>query len=574
MMNYALETAITAIEQAAVAALGLSEVPAGVVEYANPKIGADLAFPCFAFAASLKQSPAALAATLAGALQTPAIARCEAAGPYVNIWLDPAFLAGALHDDMQGAAANKVGYGDHIKEHPQTVVVEFPSPNIAKPFSIGHLRPAVQGWAMQKLARAMGDTVITDDHLGDSGTPFGKWVVGFLRYSSDEQIEKEGVYELARVYIQITKDLKDETDAGGHEIADEVQVWLTKMEQGDAEATLYRERFIAISMDHIHHVYKRLGIHTDHAMGEAGFIAPGKKLVAAYLARGIAVEGEEGSVIIPLEGFETPMLALKSNGTANYATTDIATLDYRMKNWHPDKIIHIVGAEQQFHFNQLFALAKKLGYTDTEFVHYWFGIIDQLNEDGTRSKMSSRKGVVLLETLLDKAEEEAAKHASPAIAGDGESIRRIALGAVKFTDLGQDKKTNILFDWQSMFNLQGYSCAYVQYAAVRISGILAKFGTATYDADNTYDWAAEHDVLLHLAKYPHVVTEAASMYEPHRIATYLYELAKILNRYYENTNVGEAEDNTRAARLWLLASVHQVIAHGLDLLGIQVPDKM
>lgn len=573
-MNYLLENAIDAVKNAVAAAIGAKEKTSINVEVANPKSGADLALPCFLLAKELGKSPAEIATMLADKLSHDAIGRLEASGPYLNIWLSGRYLAENLQSDLQRAQQKGVKYGERVSDNPKTVVVEFPSANVAKPFSVGHLRPAVQGWAMRNLALAMGDKVITDDHLGDYGTPFGKWVVGFLNHSSDQKLEEGGIYELARVYIQITKDLKEEKETGGHELADRVQSWLLKLDEGDSEAIEFNKRFTAISLDHLKHVYKRLGIQTDHAMGEAGFVAAGKKLVAEYVEKGIAEKQPDGAVIVKLDGFDTPMLVQKSNGAANYATTDIATLDYRMKHWHPDKIIHVVGAEQQFHFNQLFALAKKLGYTNTEFVHYWFGIIDQINEDGTRSKMSSRKGVVLLEELLDKAEEEAKKRASDQVKDDPESIRRIALGAIKFTDLAQDKKTNILFDWQTMFSLQGYSCAYIQYAAVRVDAIIKKYG-ATKDLPNgDYDFAPEHALMVHLSKYPVVVKEASDNYEPHRVSMYLYELARVFSRYYETTKVGDADDATRAARLWVLGLVKMTFENGLEILGIQVPQKM
>ncbi len=583
-MDYTLEQIIYGIQKAVADALGLETKQIGLIEYANPKSGADLALPCFMLAAANKQNPAQVASELAQKLSYPAIARCEASGPYLNIWLNSANLAERIQYDIQATDRNNIQYGERLNNDPKTVVVEFPSPNMAKPFSTGHLRPSIQGWAIYKLVKAMGHNVITDDHLGDSGTPFGKWVVGFLRYSSEEKLKDGGVYELAKVYIQITKDLKEEKEAGGHEIADEVQAWLLKLEQGDPKAVELSKTFNKLSLEHIHHIYERLGIHTDHAMGEAGFVAPGKKRVSELVERGIAEKQPDGSVIVNLDGFETPMLIQKSNGAANYATTDIATLDYRMNNWHPDKIVHVVGAEQQFHFNQLFALAKRLGYTNTEFVHYWFGIIDQINDDGTRSKMSSRKGVVLLEELLDKAEEEAKSRASEAVKDDAESIRRIALGAVKFNDVAQDKKTNILFDWQTMFNLQGYSGAYIQYAAVRVGSILNKFKDTkvNFNFESQYGWTAEHDLLVCLAKYPQVVEEAAnysessgaSSYAPHKVATYLYDLARVFNRYYEQTNVSEAVGDELMARLWLLKTVRLTLEHGLDLLGIMIPEKM
>lgn len=573
-MNYFLERTLSELGGHIKDALKIDDDVSGNIEVANPKSGADFALPCFVLASRLGKNPVGIAKELAEKLKSPLVGKVEASGPYLNIWLADRAVAAGLQDDLRNLQKEKLKYGERHKAHPQTVVVEFPSANVAKPFSAGHLRPAVQGWAMYKLTKAMGDKVITDDHLGDSGTPFGKWVVGFLRHSSDKKLEEGGIYELARVYIQITKDLKREKEEGGHELADEVQSWLLKLDQGDPEAVRYKDRFTAISLDHLSHVYKRLGIHTDYALGESVFVASGKKLIEEFVESGIAEKQADGAVIIRLDGFDTPMLALKSNGGANYATTDIGLLDYRMKNWHPDKIIHVVGAEQQFYFNQLFALAKKLGYTKTEFVHYWFGIIDQLNEDGTRSKMSSRKGVILLEELLDKAEEEARSRASEGVKDDPESIRRIALGAIKFTDLAQDKKTNILFDWQTMFNLQGYSCAYIQYAAVRVDAIIKKYGAVEAMPSGDYGFEAEHELLVHTAKYPQVVQEAANNYEPHKVSAYLYELARVLNRYYETTKVGDAEEGVREARLWLLGVVKTTLGNGLDLLGIQIPQKM
>lgn len=567
-MRYAIDKLVAELETAVQKIAGT----AAKIEPANPKFGADLAVPCFVLGRDQKKNPAEAAQWVAAELKHGAIDRLESVGPYVNIWLKPAALAKQLDGDISLLAQHNKQYGEYINSNPQTVVVEFPSPNIAKPFSVAHLRPAVQGWALRQLMLAMGHKVITDDHLGDSGTPFGKWVVGFLRYSSEAALTEQGIYELARVYIQITKDLKEEKEADGHELADQVQHWLLKLEQGDPKAVAFSKKFTQVSLKHIGVIYKRLGIHTDHAMGEAGFVASGKQLVAEMVKKGIAQKQPDGAIIVRLEGFDTPMLAQKSNGAANYVTTDIATLDYRMSHWHPDTIIHVVGAEQQFHFNQLFALAKKLGYTKTDFVHYWFGIIDQINDDGTRSKMSSRKGVVLLEDLLDKAEAEAHAHASDLAKSDPESIRRIAVGAVKFNDFAQDRKTNMLFDWQTMFNLQGFSGPYIQYAAVRVGGILQKFGEGKPHAQ--YDWLPEHDLLLQVAKYPMVVREAATEYEPHRIAAYLYELARTLNRYYENTPVGDAEAAARSARLWLLAHVRNIFVHGLGLLGIEVPNKM
>ena len=277
----------------------------------------------------------------------------------------------------------------------KTVVLDFPSTNMAKPFSVGHLRSANQGWAASNLMRATGWKVITDNHLGDYGAPFGIWVVGFKKFSSEAELAKRGIYELGDIYIKTKKAIKDEEAAGKTELADEAQQWLLKLEAGDPEAVEYSERFNKISLDHIHKVMDRLGIYTDYELGEKFFAESGKEAAHQLVDKGLAKQNDDGSIIVSLDEYDikTPMLILKSNGAALYATTDLGTLLYRHDHFHADRIIYVVAAEQKFYFQQLFAMADKIGLK-MELIHMWFGLIDQINEDGTREKMSSRKGVV------------------------------------------------------------------------------------------------------------------------------------------------------------------------------------
>lgn len=463
-------------------------------------------------------------------------------------------------------------YGENHDNANKTVIVEYPSPNMAKPYSVGHLRPANQGWAAKRLMEATGWTIITDNHLGDYGAPFGIWVVGFLEFSSPEALEKGGVYELGRVYIETKKALKQEEESGEKILTLQVQQWLQRLESGDPEALDYSRRFNAISLEHIHNVMDRLHISTDHELGEAFFAPKGKAAVKRLLDQGIAIKNDDGSVIVPLDdqGIDVPLLVQKSNGTALYATTDLATVLYREETWGPDRVIYAVGAEQQFYFQQLFALAKKLGI-HTELIHLWFGTIDQKNEDGTREKMSSRKGVVLMEELLDQAEAKARAVVEGRVVSD-EDVKKIALGAIKFSDFAADRRTNILFDWDSIFALTGYSGPYVQYAAVRVNKLLRDV-VASGEID-AYDYEAEKPVIAKLLAYPEVVRVAARDLEPHKVAGYLYELARDMNRYYETTRVADAADNERAARLDVLRKVSYVFTHGLSLLGIEVPSQM
>jgi arginyl-tRNA synthetase len=499
--------------------------------------------------------------------QTPRFTEVTVAGPgFINLRVTAKSIADSLESNWSET------YGENKEGQGKTVVVEYPSPNMAKPYSVGHLRPANQGWAAKRLMEATGWNVITDNHLGDYGAPFGIWVVGFLKFSNEEALKKAGVYELGRVYIETKKALEDEKKAGDSALADEVQQWLIKLENGDAEAKAFSERFNTISLEHIHNVMNRMKISTQYELGEAFFAPLGKKAITKLLETGVATQNEDGSIIVPLDdyGFDVPLLVQKSNGAALYATSDLATILYREENWHPDKVIYCVGAEQQFYFSQLFAMAKKLGIK-TEFYHLWFGIIDQRNPDGTREKMSSRKGVVLMEELLDQAEIKARE-----VIGDREisddDIKKIALGAIKFSDFAADRRTNILFDWNSIFALTGFSGPYIQYAAVRVNKILAD--NQAEGEISEYDYESEKAILSKLAEYPDVVSLSARELEPHKIATYLYELARDLNRYYETTRINESAPREKIARLNVLNKVSHVFTHGFSLLGIEVPSQM
>lgn len=491
------------------------------------------------------------------------------AGPgFINLRVAAKSLAESLANgwsDNYGASSDGIG---------KVAVVEYPSANMAKPFSVGHLRSGNQGWAVKRLLETSGWKVITDNHLGDYGTPFGIWVVGFLKFSNEEMLSRDGVYELGRVYILAKKALKDEKEQGESELADEAQEWLIKLEQGDETAKMYSEKFNKISLEHIHDIMNRLKIPTDYELGEAFFAPMGKDIVNKLLESGVAIKNEDNSVIVPLDeyGFDVPMLIQKSNGAALYATTDLATLYYREENWHPDRVVYCVGSEQQFYFTQLFAMAKKIGIK-TELYHLWFGAIDQINDDGTRGKMSSRKGVVSLEELLDTAEAKAREVVKSGDISD-DDIKKISLGAIKFSDFAADRRTNILFDWNSIFALTGFSGPYIQYAAVRVNKILNDNVVESGDVD--YNYESEKSVILKLLEYPEVVRTAARDLEPHKIATFLYELAKELNRYYENTPVATVSvtEIEKQARLNLLQKVSQVFDSGLDILGIEVPTKM
>lgn len=463
-------------------------------------------------------------------------------------------------------------YGENNSGAGKRALVEFPSQNMAKPYSVGHLRPGTQGWTAMKLLRACGWEVITDNHLGDSGTPFGIWVVGFLHLSNPDALARGGVHELGRVYIEMKALLKAEEERGESELADEVQTWVKQLDGGEVRAVGYSEQFNKISLEHIHSVMKRLKISTDLELGEQFYVKSGLALVQKYLEEGVFERGKDGAVICELDGFDVPLLLQKSNGAALYATTDLATLVYRATEIKPDLVVYAVGAEQKFYFEQLFALSKKLGLPQENY-HLYFGLIDQIGEDGKREKMSSRRGVVLLEELLDKAVERAREIVEGRDVSD-EDIEKIAIGAVKFTDFMADRKTGILFDWEKIFALSGFSGPSVQYAVVRANRILseaANFAIADY---GDYDFASEKELLKALLGYPNIVAEAARDFEAHKIANFVYSLAREFNKYYDENPILKAEPSVKSARLAVLQRFTQVMSHALDILGIEIPGKM
>jgi len=519
-------------------------------------------------AGKLSKNPREIAEEIANELSKNEIfENVEIAGPgFLNLRVSAKKLEKILSQEFSDR------FGSNNEGEGKLALIDGPSPNMAKPYSVGHLRPGNQGWAAKKLLEFSGWKVITDNHLGDYGTPFGIWVVGFEMFSNEERLAKRGVYELGDVYIKTKAAMKEQGEGG--EIEKKAEEWLLKLENGDKEALNYSNKFNEISLKHIHDVMARLKISTDYEYGEAFFAPKGKAAVQKLIESGVAIQNEDGSVIVPLEeyGFDVPLLVQKSNGAALYATNDLATILFREEEFAPDKVVYSVGAEQQFYFSQIFAMAKKLGIK-TDLYHLWFGVIDQLNEDGTREKMSSRKGVVLMEELLDKAEERAREIVAGRDVSE-EDVKKIALGAIKFSDFAADRRTNILFDWENIFALTGFSGPYVQYSAVRVNNILRKEQNFEIVDFENYNFEAEKNIILQLLAFPEVVKIAARDLEPHKISKYLYDLAREMNRYYEKTRVADAPEIEKSARITLLKKVSKTFENGLDLLGIEIPEKM
>ncbi len=524
----------------------------------------DVAMACFQLARRQSQPPHLLAQRIADQLSgRPGLSLVEAVGGYVNLKLDPQLLARRL-------AAVKITEILPAPDDDRPVVIDYFSPNIAKPVTVGHLRNLLLGRALANLYRFGGYRVITDNHIGDWGRNFGLWVVGFLRYSDDQQLAAGGVNELGRVYVEASRTLKDDPA-----LDDEIQSWLLRLQAGDEEAVGYHQRFSRISLERIDKLLQQFGIQFDYTLGESFYQQQAEALITQLVDSGQATAQPDGSVIVDLTPavIDIPLLIRKSNGAHLYASSDIATLQWREQNWQPQRVIYVVGNEQKFHFRQLFAFNQLIGLTKAELIHYAYGLIEERAASGGRQKMSSRTGAVSLEEVIDQAWTTVRQLVKPNLSQTNQG--KIVFGALAFLEFSHGHSTNILFDWESVFNLQGRSGPYVQYAVVRLKSILAKSGITDPQPDfKGYGWQAEHQILVRLLGYNDVLVEALAEHEPSQIANHVWQLARQFNRYYEQTSVLGAEPTAAASRLWLLDLAARQMTHALGLLGIEVPDGM
>ena len=540
-----------------------------MIQAGLPELGSDLAMPCFVLAKEQDLPPQTVADKLAAEVEHDEIERLEAVNGYVNLWLKPRFLAEQL---LTWQAEHK-----NLGQRPASgklALVEYFSPNLAKPISIGHMRNLFQGRAVKNLHLARGYEVVTDNHVGDWGTIFGIWVVGLLKFGQREKLERDGLKELGKIYVLTRQALRAEEAEGGSELNDQIQAWLIKLERGDKEAWRYHEFFSRISKEEMNHVLDDLGIDFDHTFGESFYREQLPGLLQDLEQRGIAQRQDDGSLIIDLasEGIKTPMLIQKSNGATLYASTDIATIAYRQQRFRPDKVVYVVGMEQQFHFRQLFALNRIAQLTEAELIHHSYGLIEELDPAGKKQKMSSRHRAVHLEDVLDRAYETATKLTLEDL--DAADVKKIAQGALIFQEFSQGKKHNILFDWDRVFSLSDMSGPYVQYATLRLKAILQKAGGADYQPNPGYDFAAERKLLLKILYFEDVLEGALDSLELNRIAMHVFELCRELNRYYEQVRVLDAEAEARASRLWLMDVTYRHLCFSLGILGVEVPSRM
>ncbi|WP_373105810.1 arginine--tRNA ligase [Streptococcus parasanguinis] len=526
----------------------------------------DIAFPAFSLAKVERKAPQAIAADIAEKINQSAFEKVVATGPYVNFFLDKSKISDQVIKSVIEAGAD---YGQQDEGHGQNITIDLSSPNIAKPFSVGHLRSTVIGDALSNIFRKIGYNTIKINHLGDWGKQFGLLMVAYKKWGSKEAVEANPIDELLKLYVRINAEIENDP-----ELDEEGRKWFKKLEDGDPEATELWQWFRDESLVEFNRIYKLLGVEFDSLNGEAFYNDKMDEGVQILEDKGLLKESK-GASIVELDDVNLPPAMIKkSDGATLYITRDIATAIYRARTYNFVKNIYAVGQEQSNHFRQLKAVLKKMGFDwSDDMVHVDFGLVTK-----NRQKLSTRKGnIILLEPTLQEAISRAKaqiEEKNPELENKEEVAHAVGVGAVKFYDLKTDRRNGYDFDLEAMVSFEGETGPYVQYAYARIQSILRKANftpstDATYSLSDPESW----EIIKLLQDFSRVVKRAAENYDPSLIAKYAINLAQAFNKYYAHTRILD-ESPERESRLALSYSTAVVLKEALRLLGVDAPEKM
>jgi arginyl-tRNA synthetase len=546
------------------------------------KLGFDLAIPCFPMAKVEKKPPAKIAEGLAkeleSAKETLGIELVEAVNAYVNLRFKSELLGQCLMEQRGHPLASS-----ELALRSERLVVDYSSPNIAKPFGIGHLRSTNIGAAICRIFKALGAHVIRVNHIGDWGTQFGKLIVAYKRFGSAEFVKGDPINNLFKLYVEFHEKERDDPA-----LLDEAREWFVKLEKGDEEARELWTWFKDVSYHEFKKIYDRLGVDFDFVTGESFYNQLMEESVER-LNQAKLLKESQGAQIVDLEAFGMPpCLIRKSDGSTLYATRDLATAEYRMATFNPTRLVYVVGSEQKLHFQQVFKVLELMGHSwASHYVHVDFGLIKF--PDG---KMSTRQGkIILLEDVLNQAEQEALRIIDQkqeerpeekrlSQRERAEAARLIGMGAVMFFDLKSRRTKDILFDWNEILSFEGDSGPYLQYSSVRLRALIERAYLEFPELQDQEDQAplltteAERELALSLLYFPAYVEAAAREFEPSIVSNALLDLAAVFNRFYMNVSIIKAEEHLRSGRLQLVKLCLESIEVGLGLLGIQCPKKM
>ena len=548
--------------------LTLEEITALIEVPPNKEMG-DYAFPCFKLAKVFRKAPNAIAEDLAGKIQpTDDINKIINLGGYVNFFVNKESLAKKVINQV---LTEKENYGKSEFGKGKTVVVEFSSPNIAKPFHIGHVRTTVIGNALSKIYASQGYHVEKLNHLGDYGTQFGKLIVAYKLWGDKQAVENDPIKELLKLYIRF----HDEAETKP-EMEDEAREWFTKLENGDEEAKDLWQWFRDESLKEFSRVYKLLDIDFDSYVGES-FYSDKMPAVIKELKEKNLLEESDGAMIVNLEDSKLPpALIQKRDGSTLYLTRDLASAFYRKKLYDFDKSIYVVGSQQELHFKQCFEIIKRMGYEwYKDMIHVQFGMVAL--EEGT---MSTRKGrVVFLEDVLNQAIDRTRQiidEKNPEAENIDEVAKAVGVGAVVFQELSNSRIKDYTFSWDRTLSFEGETGPYVQYTHARCCAVLRK-ADQPVSADIDYELLSDQDaadVLSVLENFNKSLMTAMKKNEPHIVTRFVLDLAQAFNKFYHNSPILVDDADLRAARLALVEATRQTIGNALKILGMKAPQKM
>ena len=537
---------------------------------ANKEMG-DYAFPCFKLAKTMHKAPQLIAQELKDKLEKPDfIADIQVVGAYINFFADKTSFVGEVMgkvlDMEEDYIKSNIGEG-------RTIVIDYSSPNIAKPFHVGHLRSTVIGNALYNIFKALGYNCVGVNHLGDWGTQFGKLIVAYKKWGDKETVEREGIKELSRIYVKFHEEAEKDPA-----LNEEARHWLVRMQEGDSEALELWKWFVDISLKEFNRIYDRLHIRFDSYAGESFYNDKMQAVVDELREKGLLKESE-GAQIVDLEEYNMPpCLILRSDGGTLYPTRDIAAALYRKKTYNFYRDIYVTALDQNLHFAQWFKVLELMGYdwAKDELVHVPFGLVSL--GDG---KLSTRKGhVVLMEDILNAAVEKTSgiiAEKNPDLPDKNEISEQVGIGAIIFNDLYNSRIKNVVFDWDRMLSFEGETGPYVQYTHARACSILKKAGIEKPDKDIDYSLISDEasvNVCKALSDLPAKLQEAADKYEPYILTRHIVEICKAFNKFYNENNIMGSEGELKKARLGVVYAVKLAIAQSLGLLGIAAPEQM
>ena len=548
--------------------LTLEEITALIEVPPNKDMG-DFAFPCFKLAKVFRKAPNMIAAELSEKIEAKGvISNVTPLGGYINFFVNKSQLAETVIKDVL-TKKEKYGHSDLGKD--KTIVIDFSSPNIAKPFHIGHIRTTVIGNALYKIYDSQGYNTVRINHLGDYGTQFGKLIVAFKLWGSKEAVEANPIPELLKLYIQF----HDEAEKHP-EMEDEARAWFTKLENGDKEAKELWQWFRDESLKEFARVYDLLDIEFDSYNGESFYSDKMDRVIDIIKDKGLLQESQ-GTNIVDLEEYNMPpALITKNDGSTLYMTRDLAAALYRKENYDFEKCIYVVGSQQSLHFQQLFKVLELVGFEwAKDMVHVPFGMVAL--EEGT---MSTRKGrVVFLEDVLKQAIEktkETMLAKNPNALNVDEIAKQVGVGAVVFQELSNSRIKDYTFSWSRTLSFEGETGPYVQYTHARCCAVLRK-AEEEVTTDINYELLNDVDsaeVLKVIASFNKTILNAMRKNEPHIITRFVLDLAQAFNKFYHDNSILVEDAELRKARLALVCATRQALENGLKLLGMQAPERM